>query len=233
MFLMAYGDRGIRLSNFDDYTPDDVFQEITGITEAEFRLLRDGQEVTEADGSITSIPGLFDEAVFDQAIEEFLNKKEALADYFDDAQTENIFAYIPQQKTSLVFTPQPVVELMVDRLESENPGLFEDPDRTFADLFSTAGLFLMELVRRLDKGLTDAIQDPKERLRHILTSQVFEMSHNQILHRITIEAVSGGVPERKAWIEESGHFRVGDLAHMSETERQEMVDEMLTERRSS
>ena len=51
----------------------------------------------------------------------------------------------------------------------------------------------MELVRRLDKGLKDAIQDPNERLRHILTSQVFEMSHNQILHRITIEAVSGGV----------------------------------------
>ena len=59
------------------------------------------------------------------------------------------------------------------------------------------------------------------------------MSHNQILHRITIEAVSGGVPERKTWIEESGHFRVGNLAHMSEGERQEMVDVMLTERRPS
>ncbi len=100
MFLMAYGDRDIRLSNFDDYTPDDVFEEITGITEAEFRLLRDGQEVTEEDGTVTKIPGLFDEAVFDQAVQEFLDKKEALADYFDDAQTENIFAYIPQQKTS-------------------------------------------------------------------------------------------------------------------------------------
>ena len=33
MFLMAYGDRGLRLSSFDDYTPDDVFEEITGITE--------------------------------------------------------------------------------------------------------------------------------------------------------------------------------------------------------
>ncbi len=198
MFLMAYGDRGIRLSNFDDYTPDDVFEEITGISEAEFRLLRDGQEVTEEDGSVTTIPGLFDEAVFDQSVQEFLDKKEALADYFDDAQTENIFAYIPQQKTSLVFTPQPVVKMMVDTLEAENPGIFTDPDKTFADLFSTAGLFLMELVRRLDTGLVEAFPDQEERLRHILTSQVFEMSHNQILHRITIEAVSGGVPERKS-----------------------------------
>ena len=145
MFLMAYGDRGIRLSNFDDYTPDEVFEEITGITEAEFRLLRDGQEITEEDGTVTKIPGLFDEAVFDQAVQEFLDKKEAqLADYFDDAQTENIFAYIPQQKTSLVFTPQPVVKMMVDTLDAENPGIFLDPTKTFADLFSTAGLFLME-----------------------------------------------------------------------------------------
>ncbi|MBM4519902.1 DEAD/DEAH box helicase family protein [Rhodococcus hoagii] len=229
MFLMAYGDRGIRLSNFDDYTPDDVFEEITGITEAEFRLLRDGQKVAEEDGTVTKIPGLFDEAVFDRAIQEFLDKKEALADYFDDEQTENIFAYIPQQKTSLVFTPQPVVKLMVDTLEAENPGIFTDPTKTFADLFSTAGLFLMELVRRLDTGLADVLPDQEKRLRHILTSQIFEMSHNEILHRITIEAVSGGVPERKAWIKGSGHFRVGNLARMNQEERQEMVDGMLTE----
>lgn len=227
MFLMAYGDHAMRLANFDNYTPDDVFEAITGITEAEFRLLRDGQEIAEPDGTVTTIPGLFDEAVFDQAIQEFLDKKDALADYFDDAQTEDIFAYIPQQKTSLVFTPRPIVTLMVDTLENENPGIFSDPDKTFADLFSTAGLFCMELVRRLDKGLAEAIPDPGERLRHILMQQVFEMSHNQILHRITIEAVSGGVPERKEWVEESGHFRVGNLAEMSAEERKQVVTEML------
>lgn len=229
MFVMAYGDRDIRLANFDDYTPEDVFEEITGISEDEFRILRDGQEITEPDGTVTTIPGLFDEAVFNQSIQEFLDKKEVLSDYFDDAQTENIFAYIPQQKTSLVFTPQSVVKKMVDTLEAENPGIFEDPSKTFADLFSTAGLFLMELVRRLDTGLSDAIPDKDERLRHILTSQIFEMSHNKLLHRITIEAVSGGVPERKAWIENSGHFQVGNLAALSPTERQRIVDSMLTE----
>lgn len=229
MFLMAYGDRGIRLSNFDDYTPDDVFEEITGITEEEFRILRDGQKVTEQDGTVTQIPGLFDEAVFNRSIQEFLDKKDALADYFDDAQTENIFAYIPQQKTSLVFTPQPVVKMMVDALEAENPGIFTDPGKTFADLFSTAGLFLMELVRRLDTGLTDTFPDQDERLRHILTSQVFEMSHNQILHEITVEAVAGGVEERKRWLQESGHFRVENLAKMTAEKRQQIVDDMLTE----
>lgn len=229
MFLMAYGDRDTHLANFDDYTPDDVFEEITGITEAEFRTLRDGQEITEDDGTVVKIPGLFDEAVFDQSIQEFLDKKEALADYFDEALTEDIFAYIPQQKTSLVFTPQPVVKMMVDTLEAENPGIFTDPTKTFADLFSTAGLFLMDLVRRLDAGLADQIPNQDERLRHILTNQVFEMSHNKLLHKITIEAVSGGVPERREWIEGSGHFQVGDLARMSPVERAKVVDTMLTE----
>lgn len=228
MFLMAYGgDRDIRLANFDDYTPDDVFEEITGITESEFRLLRDGRDVEEADGTVITIPGLFDEAVFDQAIQEFLDKKAELADYFDDALTEDIFAYIPQQKTSLVFTPKAVVIKMVDILEAENPGIFSDPTKTFADLFSTAGLFLMELVRRLDNGLAEAIPDQSERLRHILSSQIYEMSHNRILHRITIEAVSGGVEERKAWIEGSGHFRVDSLAHMTTEERTKTIAEML------
>ncbi|MBS1906948.1 MAG: DEAD/DEAH box helicase family protein [Actinobacteria bacterium] len=229
MFLMAYGTKGIRLSNFDDHTPDDVFEEIAGISEAEFRVLRDGQDITEEDGTVTRIPGLFDESVFDQAIQEFLAKKEQLADYFDVALTEDIFAYIPRQKSSLVFTPQPVVKQMVDLLEQENPGIFTDPTKTFADLFSTAGLFLMELVRRLDAGLAASIPDPQERLRHVLTKQIFEMSHNQILHDITIEAVSGGVDERKRWMEESGHYRWGNLATMTTAERAQMLDDMLEE----
>lgn len=229
MFLMAHGNESIRLSNFDDHTPDDVFKEITGISEADFRILRDGQDITETDGSITRIPGLFDEAVFDQAIQEFLAKKTELADYFDEALTEDIFAYVPRQKSSLVFTPQPVVKRMVDLLEQKNPGVFEDPTKTFADLFSTAGLFLMELVRRLDRGLASSIPDQDERLRHILTKQIFEMSHNQVLHDITIEAVSGGVDGRKKWIKESGHYRVGNLAAMTPAERQTTINDMLQE----
>jgi type II restriction enzyme len=229
MFLMAYGDPSIRLANFEEHTPDDVFEEITGISEADFRILRDGQNVTEDDGTTMQIPGLFDEAVFDQAIQEFLAKKAELADYFDEALTEDIFAYIPRQKSSLVFTPQPVVKLMVDLLEQENQGIFEDPTRTFADLFSTAGLFLMELVRRLDRGLASSIPDQDERLRHILTKQIFEMSHNQILHDITIEAVSGGVEERREWIKESGHYQVGNLAAMTPAERQATINHMLQE----
>lgn len=228
MLLMAYGKRETTLADFDDYTPDDVFAEITGISEEEFRKLRDGRDVIDPQtGELSRVPGLFDEAVFNQAIQEFLNKKAELANYFDPALTEDIFGYIPQQKTSLVFTPKRVVQMMCDVLETENPGIFSDSSKTFADLFSTAGMFCMEIVRRLDAGLTEAMPDSDERLRHILTRQVFEMSPNQILHDITLEAVSGGVAERRMWLESSGHFRVKNLASMTSEERQRVVDEML------
>lgn len=228
MFLMAYGDREMTLANFDDYTPDDVFETVTGITEAEFRTLRDGQQIEDEEGNITTIPGLFDAPVFDAAVQEFLDKKEALADYFDPAQTEDIFAYIPQQKTSMVFTPQNVVKHMVDILEAENPGIFKDPDTTFADPVSTAGLFLMELVRRLDHGLTDQIPDQEARLQHILTKQIFKISQSEITHRVTVEAVSGGHAQRRQWIDHSNHFRVANIAKLATDERQHLAAAMLT-----
>ena len=53
------------------------------------------------------------------------------------------------------------------------------------------------------------------------------MSHNEILHRITIEAVSGGIEERKRWMEDSGHYNVGNVADMTPEERQDLVDELL------
>lgn len=90
----------------------------------------------------------------------------------------------------------------------------------------------MSVVRayRLGTGLSDQIPNQDERLKHILTKQIFEMSHNEILHEITIEAVSGGVPERRRWIEESGHYRIGNLAKMTPEEREQIVDDMLTEK---
>jgi len=121
------------------------------------------------------------------------------------------------------------VNQMVDLLEKENPGIFEDPTKTFADLFSTAGLFLMELVRRLDTGLVAKIPDQQQRLKHIFTNQLFEMSHNQILHDITVEAVSGGIEERKQWMEDSGNYQVGNLATMTSEERKTLVNDMLQE----
>lgn len=60
---------------------------------------------------------LFDEVVFNDSIEEFLKKKQQLANYFDESLEETIFDYIPPQRTNQIFTPKWVVTKMVELVE--------------------------------------------------------------------------------------------------------------------
>ncbi len=150
-FIMAYGDRNLKLQNFDDYTEDDVFKEVTGITEDQFRFLRDGGDyIDQETGKKKHFEGhLFDEVVFNDSIQQFLDLKYKLRNYFDENNKEDIFDYIPPQKTNQIFTPKKVVKHMVDDLEKENPNVFDDPNATFADLYMKSGLYITEIVKRL------------------------------------------------------------------------------------
>ena len=73
--------------------------------------------------------------MFDDSVKEFMRLRRVLANYFDEANTEDIFDYIPPQKTNQIFTPKWVVKKMVDHLEEENPGCFDDPSKTFIDMY--------------------------------------------------------------------------------------------------
>ena len=52
------------------------------------------------------------------------------------------------KKTAEVFTPQPLVIEMLDKLEEKNPILFTDPSKTFIDNSCGDGEFLGEIVIR-------------------------------------------------------------------------------------
>lgn len=187
-FLMAYGDDQLTLANLDDYTEDDVFKEVTGITEDEFRFLRDGgdyedhetHEMKHFDGH------LFDEVVFDDSIRQFMAKKKELANYFEENQSEDIFNYIPPQKTNQIFTPRWVVKKMVDLLEKENPGCFDDDTKTFADLYMKSGMYITEIVKRLYNSprMKDLYPDKEKRLNHIFAKQVYGLAPTKIIYRI-------------------------------------------------
>ena len=177
-FLMAYGTPDTTLANFDQTLDDAVFTEVTGITLAQFRLLRDEYR-------------FFDEAVFNESVQEFLHKRAALADYFDENQGEDIFDYIPPQKTNQIFTPRKVVQLMLDALEAENPGIFNNPAHTFADLYMKSGLYLAEIVKRLFVGLQAQIPDDQLRLKHILEKQVYGFAPGEIIYNIARNFILG------------------------------------------
>lgn len=210
-FLMAYGTRDLRLDNFDTVIPDHVFREVTGISLEQFRMLRDGGEYEGDDGQVHRYAGLFDETVFNDSVKEFLRKKSELADYFDESHDEDIFDYIPPQKTNQIFTPRRVVKQMVDALETENPGCFDDPDATFADLYMKSGLYITEIVKRLyhSDGVKSAYPDDGERIRHILRNQVYGLAPTEIIYRIATNYILGFDENLKS---ETKNFAMADTA---------------------
>ncbi len=194
-FLMAYGTSETTLANFDQIIPADVFKEVTSITVEDFRILRDGGNfINKETESIEHYEGHnFDEVVFNDSIQEFLHKKKELANYFDESSKEDIFDYIPPQKTNQIFTPKKVVKEMVDMLEEENPGCFEDDTKTFADLYMKSGLYITEIVKRLynSEKIKEKYPDDKERLNHIFAKQVYGLAPTEIIYRICLSFILG------------------------------------------
>lgn len=177
-FLMAYGNSSTTLESFDATIKDSVFKDVTGITLKQFRILRDEYQ-------------FFDPIVFNESIQEFLYKKESLANYFDEDQTEDIFDYIPPQETNQIYTPKKVVRMMIDKLEEENPEIFTDSSKTFADLYMKSGLYIVEIVKRLYKGLEKEIPDENARLKHILENQVYGFAPTEIIYNIARNFIFG------------------------------------------
>ena len=194
-FLMAYGDENTTLSNFDKIVPDNVFKEVTGITLEQFRFLRDGGEYDDEDtGEIKYFKGhLFDEVVFNDSVKEFMARKDKLSNYFDEDKDEDIFDYIPPQQTNQIYTPKNVVIEMVDLLEENNPGCFEDDTKTFADLYMKSGLYIIEIVKRLYRNpvMKSKYPDDIERLKHIFKYQVYGCAPTEIIYRIALNFILG------------------------------------------
>ena len=192
---MAYGTEDVTLENFDTIIPDEVFKEVTSITLDQFRFLRDGgQYINKETGEQEMFKGhLFDPVVFNDSVKEFLRLKKKLANYFDESGKEDIFDYIPPQKTNQIFTPKRVVKQMVDMLETENPGCYDDPDKTFIDLYMKSGLYITEIVKRLYRSerMKRLFPNEEERLEHIFGKQVYGLAPTEIIYRIATSYIFG------------------------------------------
>lgn len=227
-FLMAYGTEDVTLDNFDTIIPDDVFKEVTSITLDQFRFLRDGGDYTDEEtGELSHFDGnLFDSVVFNDSVKEFLNKRDALSNYFDESNDEDIFDYIPPQKTNQIFTPKWVVKMMVDMLEKENPGCFDNPDKTFVDMYMKSGLYITEIVKRLynsDK-IKALYPDSTERLQHVFAKQVYGLAPTEIIYRIALRFILGF--DKNNSITEN-NFRLADaLVYSKEGTLQEKINEL-------
>ena len=76
-----------------------------------------------------------------------------------------------------VFTPPSLANQVLDLLPQ---GLFRSPKTKFLDPFTKSGVFLREIVKRLDKGLEDQIPDRQSRIDHIMHNQVYGIACTEL-----------------------------------------------------
>lgn len=76
-----------------------------------------------------------------------------------------------------VFTPPVLANQVLDMLPQE---LFCSPDTKFLDPVSKSGVFLREIVKRLDRGLQLIIPDRQQRIDHIMHHQVFGIATTEL-----------------------------------------------------
>lgn len=85
-----------------------------------------------------------------------------------------------------VFTPPELANNVLDLLPQE---LFGSPKTTFLDPFTKSGVFLREIVKRLDRGLESVIPDRQERIDHILHNQVFGIACTELTSLLSRRSV--------------------------------------------
>ena len=100
-------------------------------------------------------------------------------------------------ETNQIFTPKWVVKNMVDLLEQENPGCFDDPDKTFLDPYMKSGLYITEIVKHLYRSekMRQTFPDDNARLEHIFAKQVYGLAPTEIIYRIAISYILGFAKE--------------------------------------
>ena len=105
---------------------------------------------------------------------------------------------------------------MVDDLEANNPGIFDDPNKTFADLYMKSGLYITEIVKRLYRSekMKQLYPNNKERLIHIINHQVYGLAPTRIIYLIATNYILGFDNSIKDVIDTS-HFKQADSAEAS------------------
>ena len=76
-----------------------------------------------------------------------------------------------------VFTPPALANQVLDMLPQE---LFRSPTTTFLDPFCKSGVFLREIVKRLDLGLATAMPNRQKRIDHIMHHQVYGIALTEL-----------------------------------------------------
>jgi adenine-specific DNA methylase len=101
-----------------------------------------------------------------------------LASFSLRGHNPDVLSCIANLSNDEVFTPPEFANQMLDTLSTEwqatyGTNMWENPDIKFLDPGTKSGVFLREIVKRLNEGLMKSIPDLTARVDHILTKQVY------------------------------------------------------------
>ncbi|MBO4673788.1 MAG: Eco57I restriction-modification methylase domain-containing protein [Bacteroidaceae bacterium] len=103
-----------------------------------------------------------------------------------NAYNPDVLNCIANLSNDEVFTPPELANKVLDMLPQE---LFRSSQTTFLDPFTKSGVFLREIVKRLDRGLESQIPDRRKRIDHILHHQVFGIAITELTSHIARRSV--------------------------------------------
>lgn len=114
-----------------------------------------------------------------------------------------------------VFTPPVLANQVLDMLPQE---LFQSPDTKFLDPFCKSGVFLREIVKRLDRGLASKIPNRQKRIDHIMHHQVYGIALTELtslLSRRTLYCSKRANSDHSVsyFENEEGHIQYRALRH--------------------
>src|SRR3989442_951258 len=89
----------------------------------------------------------------------------------------DVLSCIANLSNDEVFSPPQLVNRILDILPAD---LWSDKKITFLDPGCKSGVFLREIVKRLDEGLEKQIPDRQKRLNHIFKNQVFGLAITEL-----------------------------------------------------
>ena len=104
----------------------------------------------------------------------------------EDLYNPDVLNCIANLSNDEVFTPPTLANLVLDLLPQE---LFKSKSTKFLDPFTKSGVFLREIVKRLDKGIESQIKDRQKRIDHILHNQVFGIACTELTSLLSRRSV--------------------------------------------
>jgi superfamily II DNA or RNA helicase len=114
------------------------------------------------------------------ALEDFLNGDES-------AVYKLLSRFERDGKEETPGTPIALVNNMLNKLPPET---WTDPSKKFLDPACSTGTFLLEIIRRLNKGLEQSIPNQDERLRHIVENMIYGAEPQEVPFLMTKSAFS-------------------------------------------